>query len=296
MWKLDVNEKNYYSRLDRFLRRNLEEVPLSALYKFIRRGKVYVNGKRVRDGSYELYEGDTVEIRYIDLEKFKRRKGNSLEPQKMELQVLYEDDHILILNKPAGIALHPGKNIHVATLIEGLMYYGKEKDFEPHLVHRLDLNTSGALIVAKRKSAARKLTERFKRRSVDKEYVSLVRGYLDGDKGVIDTPLDGQNALTEYEVLSRKKGVSYVKIYIKTGRKHQIRRHFSSIGHHVVGDDKYGEKSFNREFKRKYGLRRQFLHCSRVELVHPIDGKKISVSAPLSEDLEKVLERLEIRR
>lgn len=296
MWRSEVSDRNYYSRLDKFLRRNLEEVPLSAIYKFIRKGKVYVNGKRVREGSYKLQEGDTVEIRYVDLDKFRRRKGNNLEPQKMDLDILYEDDHMIVLNKPPGIALHPGKNIHVATLIEGLMYYGKEKDFEPHLVHRLDLNTSGALIVAKSKSVARKLTEMFKRREVRKEYLTLVRGYLEERRGIIDIPLDDQDALTEYEVLSEKSGVSYLKVRIKTGRKHQIRRHFSAVGHHVVGDDKYGEKSFNRDFKRRYGLKRQFLHCSSIELDHPVSGERVGVFAPLSEDLEKVLERLEIGR
>ncbi len=296
MWKAEVNRRNYYSRLDKFLRRNLNEVPLSALYKFMRKGKVYVNGKRVRDGSYKLQEGDMVEIRYVDLDNFRRRKDNSLEPQKMDLEVLYEDDHVLILNKPAGIALHPGKNIHVATLIEGLMYYGNEKGFEPHLVHRLDLNTSGALIVAKDKAVARKLTEMFKKREIKKEYLTLVRGYLDRERGSIDIPLGGQEALTEYEVLSAGNGVSYLRVRIKTGRKHQIRRHFSMIGHHVVGDNKYGEKAFNREFKKMYGLKRQFLHCSSLDLNHPVDGKRLKVVAPLSEDLRRVLERLKIGR
>ncbi len=296
MWKLHVNDENYYSRLDKFLRRNLEEVPLSALYKFIRKGKVYVNGKRIRDGSHKLEVGDTVEIKYVDLDNFRRRKENNLEPQKMKLNIIYEDDYMIVLNKPAGIALHPGKNIHVATLIEGLMYYGKEKGFEPHLVHRLDLNTSGALIVAKSKSIARKLNEMFKKRKIHKEYLTLVRGYMEKDHGFIDIPLDDQDALTEYEVLSEKRGVSYLKVRIKTGRKHQIRRHLSMIGHHVVGDNKYGEKSYNREFRKKYGLRRQFLHCSSVELNHPVSSEKLEVSAPISEDLRRVLDRLEIRR
>ncbi len=296
MWKLHVNDENYYSRLDKFLRRNLEEVPLSALYKFIRKGKVYVNGKRIRDGSHKLEVGDTVEIKYVDLDNFRRRRENNLEPQKMKLNIIYEDDYMIVLNKPAGIALHPGKNIHVATLIEGLMYYGKEKGFEPHLVHRLDLNTSGALIVAKSKSVARKLTEMFKKREIRKEYLTLVRGYMEKDHGFIDIPLDGQDALTEYEVLTEKIGVSYLKVRIKTGRKHQIRRHLSMIGHHVVGDNKYGEKSYNREFKKKYGLKRQFLHCSFVELNHPISNEKLEISAPISEDLRRVLDRLEIRR
>ncbi len=295
MWRQDVRKENYYSRLDRFLRRNLPEVPLSAIYKFIRKGKVYVNGKRVRDQAFRLSEGDVVEIRYVDVERFKRRKENSLEPQKMDLEIIYEDNRILALNKPPGIALHPGRNIHVATLIEGLLHYGSERGFEPHLVHRLDLNTSGVLVVAKDKEAARILTEMFKMRLIKEEYLALVRGEFSGS-GKIEKPLDGQEAVTDYEVVESKAGVSYVRVRIETGRKHQIRRHFSLIGHHVVGDNKYGEKVFNREFARRYGLRRQFLHCHRVEFRHPFEEKDLTFEAPLSEDLRAVLERIGIGR
>ncbi len=295
MWKAKVRRSNYYSRLDRFLRRNLQRIPLSAVYKFIRKGKVYVNGKRVRENSFRLEKGDVVEIRYVDLERFERRKENNLEPQEIPLNILYEDDRIMILNKPAGVALHPGKNIHVATLIEGLMYYGNERGFEPHLVHRLDLNTSGALMVAKDKDTARILTELFKKRLVKKEYLSLVRGATK-PSGVIDIPLDGQEAVTSYEVIHRGNEVSYVRVTIETGRKHQIRRHFSMIKHHVVGDNKYGEKSFNRIFAKRYGLKRQFLHCTKLGFVHPLTGKKLTVEAPLSEDLRMVLTKLKIGR
>jgi 23S rRNA pseudouridine955/2504/2580 synthase len=168
MWKAKVTKDNFYSRLDRFLRRNLPEVPLSAIYKFIRKGKVYVNGKRVKNQSYKITVGDVVEVRYVDVDKYRKRKENNLEPQKIDLDILYEDDYILVINKSAGIAVHPGKNIHVVTLIEGLIYYGNERGFQPHLVHRLDLNTSGVFVVAKDKETARILTDMFKKRLVHK--------------------------------------------------------------------------------------------------------------------------------
>ena len=288
MWKSEVKKENYYSRLDKFLRKSLPDVPMSAIYKFIRKGKVYVNGKRVKDQAFRLEEGDLVEIRYVDLDKFRRRKETSLEPQKMDLDIIYEDEKIIVLNKPAGIALHPGKNIHVATLIEGLMYYGKERGFQPHLVHRLDLNTSGVLVVAKGNEMARVLTDAFKRRFVEKEYITLVKGKITG-KGKIEEPLDGQDALTEYEALETKDGLTLLKVRIKTGRKHQIRRHMALIGHHVVGDDKYGKKQFNKELRRKTGLRRQFLHCYRLTLPETVLGERKTFEAPLPEDLRKVL-------
>ena len=289
-----MTRQNYYRRLDKFLRRNLPEVSLSALYKFIRKGKVYVNGKRVKDQAFELQIGDEVAIRYVDIEKFKRRKESELLPQKMDLDIVYEDESILVLNKPAGIALHPGKNIHVATLIEGLMYYGNEKSFEPHLVHRLDLNTSGVLVVAKTKEASRILTDAFKRRIVSKEYIALVRGELP-EFGTIDEKLDGQEALTTYRLLEYRADLSMVKVAIKTGRKHQIRRHFSMIGHHVAGDNKYGDKTFNRELRRKTGLRRQFLHCYTLSLPEGLFSKEMKFKAPLPEDLKKVLKVLGFR-
>ncbi len=290
-WEVVVTEENYYRRLDKFLRKNLPEVPLSAVYKFIRKGKVYVNGKRVKNNSLELEVGDRVSIRFVDIDKFRRRKENELVPQEIPLDIVYEDPNMIVLNKTAGIALHPGKNIHVTTLIEGLLYYGNEKGFQPHLVHRLDLNTSGALIVAKNKEAARILTDAFKRRLIGKEYIALVRGKTE-TKGVVDTPLDDQPAVTEYELISFKDDLSLIRVRIKTGRKHQIRRHMSIIGHHVVGDNKYGDKAFNREIKRKTGLKRQFLHCLKLSIPEGIFGKKMVFTAPLPSDLTAVLKKL----
>ncbi len=290
--KLEVTESNAYRRLDRFLRRSLQDVPLSAVYKFIRKGKVFVNGKRVRNVAHELHIGDVVEIKYVDLESYRRRKKELL-PQKIDLEILYEDDSILVLNKPPGMALHPGKGVHITTLIEGLIHYGMEKGFDPHLVHRLDLNTSGVLVVAKNKKNARILTEYFKNRLVEKRYKTLVKGHVE-KPGNVRTDLDGQHALTIYKPLKIYREVTFLDVQIKTGRKHQIRRHMSVIGHPVVGDDKYGNRSFNRYFRRKYGLKRQFLHCSKVVLPHPEKSTRMSFEAPLWEDLSEVLKRLDV--
>jgi len=295
-WEVVVDGKNYYKRLDKFLRNTLKDVPLSAIYKFIRKGKVYVNGKRVKDQKFSLEIGDTVSIRYVDMDKFRRRRENVIEPQKLDLDVIYEDEDILVLNKPAGLAIHPGKNIHLVTLIEGLLYYGNEKGFEPHLVHRLDLNTSGVLIVAKSKNVARVLTKDFKERRVKKYYKALVRGKI-SSAGKIDKELDGQRAITFYkperfyEIFD--EGVTLVNVEIGTGRKHQIRRHFSTIGHHIVGDNRYGEKVYNRKFRNLTGLKRQFLHCYKIKIEHPSSGGEKVFIADLSSDLRKVLDLVE---
>jgi len=295
-WEVIVNDRNYYKRLDKFLRNALNDIPLSAIYKFIRKGKVYVNGKRIKDQKFALEVGDKVSVRYVDVDKFRKRKENTLEPQKLDLDIIYEDKDILVLNKPAGIAIHPGKNIHLVTLVEGLLYYGNEKSFEPHLVHRLDLNTSGVLIVAKNKNAARILTKDFKERKVKKYYKALVRGKMNVS-GKIEKDLDDQKAVTYYRPEKFYKildeGVTLVDVEIGTGRKHQIRRHFSIIGHHVAGDNKYGEKVYNKKIRNLTGLKRHFLHCYKIKINHPKSGKEMTFTAELSPDLKKVLDAIE---
>ncbi len=295
MFREKVEERNYYRRLDRFLRKKLSEVPLSAIYKFLRKGKVYVNGKRVRDPSFELDIGDIVEIKYVNLEKFRRAERQSLEPQPMKLDIIFENDEYLVLNKPPNIALHPGKGVHVVTLIEGLMYYGNERGFTPHLVHRLDKQTSGVLIVAKNVNAARILGELFKKRKVEKIYVCLVKGIIKKD-GVVEDPIEGQNALTEYKVLRRFKETTLLEVFPHTGRKHQIRRHMASMNHPIVADGLYGDKEFNKEFKRRYGLKRFFLHCRRISFFDPWKMEKVTFESPLPEDLSKTLSLLEEER
>ena len=295
MFKEKVEKQSYYRRLDRFLRKKLPDVPLSVIYKFLRKGKVYVNGRRARDPSFELEVGDVVEIRYVNLERFKRIEKDSLEPQPMEFDIIFEDDRYLVLNKPPSIALHPGKGIHVATLIEGLMYYGREKGFTPHLVHRLDKQTSGVLIVAKDVESARILGELFRDRKVRKIYICLVKGIVEKSR-IVSEPIESQDASTEYIVLKNYDDVSLLKVIPYTGRKHQIRRHMSSINHPIAGDGLYGDKEFNRQFKRKYGLKRFFLHCKEVSFFDPWKMEKVRFESPLPEDLSKVLSLLEKER
>ncbi|ABR30780.1 pseudouridine synthase [Thermosipho melanesiensis] len=289
-----VNENNYYSRLDKFLRKQLQNMPLSAIYKIIRKGKVLVNGKRVKEPSFRLEIGDEIEIKE-ETTKYNREKNNQIIPIKMDFEILYEDENLLIINKPAGIPIHPGKGTHIATLIEGLMYYGKEHNFTPYLVHRLDKHTSGVFVVAKNVNTARELNEIISSRAVEKVYTTLCVGEMKKSE-VIKIPLDGKNAVTIYEKQKQfKSGLGYfslLRVQIKTGRKHQIRKHLSLIGHPVIGDDLYGDKKLNRKFKQKYALKRYFLHCSMMLLYY--NDKEIRINAPLPNDLKDVLKNLKM--
>lgn len=296
MFREKVEKQSYYQRLDRFLRKKLPDVPLSVIYKFLRKGKVYINGKRERDPSFRLEIGDIVEIRYVNINKFRRVENRSLEPQPMELDIIFENDRYLVLNKPAGIPIHPGKGVHVVTLIEGLMYYSNKKGFMPHLVHRLDKQTSGVLIVAKDVESARVLGRLFKDRKVKKIYICLVKGVMKKKEGIVNEPIENQEALTEYVVLKNYDDVSLLKVIPYTGRKHQIRKHMFFINHPVVGDNLYGDKEFNKQFKRKYGLKRFFLHCEEISFFDPWEMKKVRFKSPFPEDLSKVLSLLEKER
>ncbi|PLV60467.1 RluA family pseudouridine synthase [Thermotoga sp. KOL6] len=293
--RIEVTKENHYRRLDKFLRNRLKEIPLSVVYKLIRKGKVYVNGRRVRDPGFDLEEGDVVEIKYVNLDNLPRRaEKKGLTPIPMKLNILYENEHYLALNKPPGVAIHPGKGVHVATLIEGLLYYGREKDFEPFLVHRLDKDTSGLLIVAKNREAARILSNMFRERRVEKEYITLVKGHPENNLKII-VPLDGQEAISEIVAVKPLKNLSLLRVRIYTGRKHQIRRHLAQIGFPVIGDNTYGDRQLNREIRKKYGLKRIFLHSYRMNFIDPWFEEEREIKAPLTSDLRDVLEFLKER-
>jgi len=291
-----VNDSNYFSRADKFLRNVLKNVPLSAIYKLFRTGKVYVNGERVKEPSKKLEIGYTVEVRNEDLSKYSR---NYKEPRStnMKLDILFEDDEIIVINKHAGVSVHPGKNLGKPSIIEGLKYYGEKKSFEPFLVHRLDKETSGVLIVAKNRQVARELGEIISSRFVEKEYVAMVFGRIERQK--IDTPIDSMQAKTIVRPAKRFNTklegkwveLTLLDVKIETGRKHQIRKHLSAKGFPIVCDNDYGDFRLNRAFSKKYGLKRQFLHCKRMAL--SFHGKSYEFISKLSEDLQMVLNALE---
>ncbi|NUU95778.1 pseudouridine synthase [Marinitoga sp. 1135] len=288
-----VKEGNYYKRLDKFLRNNYENLKLGFIYKLLRKGFVYVNGKRVKKQDFVLNIGDKVEIRYNGpLEE--RKKEKSILPRPLDLEIIFEDKNILAINKPNGVSVHPGTGEEKVTIIEGVLHYANG-EFEPHLVHRLDKHTSGVLVIAKNKQIARELTEIIRGRNILKKYQALVLGILKGEKNKLEDILDDKKAVLYYDVLNtyRIKNIplSLVDIELKTGRKHQIRRQFANIGSPVAGDNIYGDFEKNKILKRFVGLKRYFLHSYYLEFDYK--NKRYTLMAELTDDLKKVLNRLE---
>lgn len=289
-----VNEKNYYKRLDKFLRNNFDTLKLGFIYKLIRKGFVFVNGKRIKKQDFELNIGDNVEIKYngpLD----ERKKEEKILPRPIDLEIIYEDEKILAINKPAGISVHPGRNEEKVTIIEGVLYYSKG-EFEPHLVHRLDKHTSGVLVIAKTKQVARELTEIIQRRVITKKYQSLVLGKLSGENIKLESILEDKKAILYYDVLDnyniKNIDLTLVDITLKTGRKHQIRKQFAEIGSPVAGDNKYGNFEINRELKKLIGLKRYFLHSYFLEFEYI--NKRYTLIANLTPDLKNIIDRLEV--
>ena len=227
-----------------------------------------------------------------------------------QLDILFEDDWILALNKPSGMAAHTGSGITGGTVVDVVRAYlgvkAERNGFSASPAHRLDRETSGVIIVAKRRPAMVHFTEVFTEHKAKKRYLVLVKGKLQQQAGLIDLPLQEhqqtaesrerrgvnmQEARTRYTVVCQTSHAAYVQCTIETGRTHQIRRHFAAIGHPVAGDPKHGDFAFNREVKAQWGLKRLFLHSTRLEFPHPEDGRKMVVESKLPEDLVDVLKR-----
>ena len=306
-----INEDFVGVRLDKFLRKKLANVPVSHLFKMIRVKKVRVNGKRAQ-AEQPLVLGDVVFIRGDEKQltgvPAERAPAPPPPVDLADLEVLLEDDWILVLNKPSGMAVHTGSGITGGTVVDLVRAYLGPKavrnDFAASPAHRLDRDTSGVLVVAKRRPAMVHFTDVFTYGKAKKRYLALVKGKLARPEGLIDLPLSEhqqtaeskarrgvnlQEARTRWKVLSQSDEVALVAAVIETGRTHQIRRHFASIGHPVAGDRKHGDFSFNREAKAKWGLKRLFLHSERLEFPHPQDQKRVVVESPLPQELVDVL-------
>jgi 23S rRNA pseudouridine955/2504/2580 synthase len=300
-------------RLDKLVRKALKDVPLSHVYKMFRTRKIRVNGARGR-AEQVLAAGDTVIIRGDEERLLTRTEpagaGAGSGP-RITFQVVHEDADLLVVDKPAGLAAHPGTGIEGATLVEMSRAYLKvpadlpPTEFKPSPAHRLDRDTSGIVIVAKHRQAMVRLGELFTAGDqLRKSYLALVKGKLSRDHGLIDLPLSEheqtgrskekrgvnmQEALTRWKVLGSNKDASLLAVAIETGRTHQIRRHLEAIGHPVAGDRRYGDFAWNRSARQRWALRRMFLHAWKLELPHPITGAALRLEAPLPEELEEVL-------
>ena len=303
---VDAVEGDVGQRLDNYLLRILKNVPKSHIYRVVRKGEVRVNGKRAKPET-RLALGDKVRIPPIHVDQAPQRSAPSQSLQQFITDaILYEDKDLLIVNKPPGVAVHGGSGLAFGV-IEALRAARPEL-IELELVHRLDRDTSGVLLIAKRRAALRELHAAMREREMTKRYLALVVGRWALGKKRIDLPLltnqkqggermvrvhpEGMSALSTF-VPEQHFGqhASLMAIEIGTGRTHQIRVHAAYAGHPVAGDEKYGNKAGNEALK-EFGLKRMFLHAQSLEFIHPGTGQVFHISAPLSDELTAVLENL----
>ena len=277
-------------RLENFLKKRF---PIGYVRKLFRRNSIRLNGKR--SGPDEIVRaGDRITL-FLPFEE-KRRSNAKPTPAPRGFKILFEDDDILIINKQAGIAVHEGKEILKRHSLLGMLEAAyRSRGIVPRLVHRIDKETSGLLVVAKSTSVVEDLEKRFEGGEVEKEYLALVAGRLSAREGSIDFPLPGRegspvSALTHYRVEREYAQTTLVRVRMATGRMHQVRLHFAKLGHPIVMDVKYGDFTFNRQFRKTHGLKRQFLHASTIALEYR--GKKRKWTAPLPDDVAAALRSL----
>jgi 23S rRNA pseudouridine955/2504/2580 synthase len=274
-------------KLENFLKK---EFPIGYVRKILRKKGVRINGKRA-SGEDAVQPGDHVQL-YIP---FQRMQPVQRE-KTVALSAVYEDDSLLVIDKPAGLAVHEGKTVGRLESVLGILQRRyRSTGIKPRLVHRLDKETSGVLLIAKDAEAERELLARFEAGSITKEYVCLVAGRLPADRGKIEFPLPGRagtpvRAVTHYRVAKRFSDTTLVRVSTETGRLHQIRLHFAQLGYPVVLDVQHGDFSFNKRFRRRYGLGRQFLHAAKLAVVYR--GTQREWTAPLARDLDDVLRQL----
>lgn len=293
-------------RVDNFLRTQLKGVPKSMIYRILRKGEVRVNKKRVKH-EYKLEAGDDLRIPPV------RVAERDAPPVSAKLDkvavltscILYEDEHLIILNKPSGTAVHGGSGLSFG-IIEGLRALRPEAKFL-ELVHRLDRETSGVLLVAKKRSALRALHEQLRLKTMQKDYLALVRGEWQSHCKVIQAPLlknilqsgerivrvnpEGKPSETRFKVEERFNHSTLIKASPVTGRTHQIRVHTLHAGHPIAFDDRYGDRDFDRELS-KTGLNRLFLHATSIRFEHPGSGETMRIEAPLDNILKQCLSHL----
>lgn len=299
---VEVDASREGQRLDNFLLGQLKGVPKSHVYRLLRRGEVRVNGGRVKP-EYRLEAGDRVRIPPVRQAPRVQPGGEGFE--WLLERVLYEDDDVLVLDKPAGLPVHGGSGVAVGV-IEALRALRPEGQML-ELVHRLDRDTSGCLLLAKRRAALLALHRALRDGHMEKRYLALLHGRWRGGARRIDVPLardierggerlvgvseEGKAAESRFTPKGFYGPATLVEIALVTGRTHQARVHAAHTGHPIAGDDKYGVRDFNREL-RSLGLKRMFLHAARLQFVHPSRDARLEVEAPLPRELSNILERL----
>ncbi len=292
-------------RIDNFLLTLLKGVPRSKIYQIVRKGEVRVNKGRIKV-HYKIQAGDEIRIPPVRVAQRDTITTSKYIIRLLEDAVIYEDNDFLALNKPTGFAVHGGSGIK-AGIIESLRLARPDARFL-ELVHRLDKDTSGCLLIAKKRSALRYLQDQFRQHKMQKKYLALVKGNvknksyhlelalhkstLPSGERIVRVNPKGKQAISDFNVIVSRKMASLYEVVIKTGRTHQIRVHAQSLGHPVAGDEKYGDDEFNRQMK-SYGLKRMFLHAEKLAM-KTMHGKTLQLMSPLDNELQAVLTNLDI--
>jgi len=304
MDSLKIGSEHAGLRLDAFLASQIEGWSRARLQKLIENEDVLVNGKPSKS-SYKLREGDDLEI------ELTAAPATDFAPEDIPIDVVYEDDTLVVVNKPAGLVVHPAAGIPSGTLANALAYHFQQlpaRGVRPGIVHRLDRDTSGLIVVAKTEAALENLSDQFRDRTVFKSYVALVHGRMSPDSGKIDQPLardrsnrtrmavvrGGRNALTLYRVRRSFDRFTLLDVELKTGRTHQIRVHLAWLKHPVVGDETYGGGRDNTIQDPKLrahvrNLKRHFLHAEKLSFTHPKTGEVVKFESPLPAELSALL-------
>lgn len=288
-------------RIDRFLAEKLPDISRSYIQKLIKEQQIFVNDKPIK-ANYKTTLNDTIRMVIPDLTE------PDIVPEDIPLDILYEDADILVVNKPKGMVVHPSAGHYSRTLVNALMYYCKDKlsgingVMRPGIVHRIDMDTTGSLLVCKNDSAHQKMAEQLKTHDIKRIYHAIVHGVIREDEGTIEGPIgrhpidrkkmainqkNGKPAITHYRVLQRFSNFTYVECQLETGRTHQIRVHMASIHHPLLGDAVYGPA------KCPFKLQGQTLHAKILGIHHPVTGEYLEIDAPLPDYFQKLLEKLE---
>ena len=312
VYSFTVNQSHL--RLDHYLAQQLPDYSRSKIQNFIKQGQVTINGETGKP-SQILKGNETVEC-HFDYDTV----DESIIPEQMSLDICYEDDHLVVINKPAGSVVHPGSGNHTGTLLNGLVYHfqqlSREDSLRPGIVHRLDKDTSGVILVAKNNQSHDQLAKQFNERRVKKEYMALVWGELEA-QGIIEgeigrhprnrqiftvVPSGGRNSFTRFERLEYFAPLSLVNLHPETGRTHQLRVHMKSINHPIFGDKAYGggaqyAKSYHVKYTKLINrlintIPRVSLHARRLEISHPVTGEKMSFTSPIPTDFNNATEIL----
>jgi len=297
--KMIVGEDGEGCRVDAYLNENLEEFSRNYLQKLISGGKVRQDGIKIVKKNYRLKEGMLLELNVPEPEKLE------VKPQNIKLNIVYEDEGLLVINKDKGMVVHPAPGNYDGTIVNALLYHCDSLSsingvIRPGIVHRIDKDTTGLLVVAKNDMVHKNLSEQLKEHEITRIYYALVEGNIKEKSGTVDAPIGrdpsnrmkmavvekGKPAITHFEVLRRFRNATLVKCELETGRTHQIRVHMSYTGHPIVGDALYGFK------KNRHAFSRQALHAKKLTFHHPIEKRMMTFTCPMPEDMKELIQKM----